>query len=165
MNGNLFEFQNFFSQNFIDDRTDTQRFNDKVLRKLPKGFLKKDKIRICLENYAKQNRTRIIFMDGHGEVALINEEMGEWINGCFYSVKGIADYNGYGYSGAYSYDVKRHPGGIISKQFLHPEKRNTWGQCHTCKGYFLRGDLLLGKKTIVCENCHNLLKLQEFIVD
>ena len=53
----------------------------------------------------------MVFIDPLGKT-IINEEMGEWSDGCWYSNGGIPGYTGYGYSGAYRYELGdvRHKG-------------------------------------------------------
>ena len=137
-NGNLYEYSDCFADKWKDDRTDIQRFNDEVLQKLPVNFLYKPTIRKRLEDYCKGNQTKMVFMDSYGRVAIVNEEAGEWSNGCWYSNGGIENYIGYGYSGAYYYNGgdTRHRGGLFSVQMLPEEKRSEWSRCPECLGYF-----------------------------
>lgn len=157
-NGNLFHFTNFFNAKYNDDRTDIQRFNDEILKKLPSDFLDTKEIRAALEKYCKANYTKIIFMDNRGKVDTINEEAGEWIDGCWYSNGGIKNYIGYGYSGAYYYNSGdiRHKGGRITNMLFPEPRRENWKQCPECKGYFYKLDG-------ICEDCRIFLELKGFI--
>src|SRR3989338_6137876 len=103
-NGNLFEFSNFFAK-WQDDKSDVQRFNEHILRRLPNNFLVNSYIRQALDEYCRRSLTKMIFMDNSGKVDIINESAGEWVDGSWYSNGGIKNYTGYGYSGAYCYNA------------------------------------------------------------
>ena len=154
-NGNLFHYSNYF---WNDDRTDTQRFNEDVLKKLHPEFLSIPEIRLALEKYNKDNFSRMIFMDLVGRVNIVNEEAGEWIDGCWYSNGGIKNYIGYGYSGAYpiSQGETRHKGGMISPKLFPKSRRKNWKKCGQCSGYFYKLD------NGVCSSCQILNDLKGF---
>jgi hypothetical protein len=156
-NGNLYHYSNYFYEK-NDGKTDVQRFNDDILKKLPNNFLDNPEIRQSLEDYCKSNFTKAIFMDSGGKVDIINEQAGEWIDGCWYSNGGIKNYIGYGYSGAYYYhaDDVRHKGGIITNRMFPPARRKNWTKCETCGGYFYK---LQGKN---CDDCQIFLKLKGY---
>jgi len=156
-NGNIFHYSNYFYPE-KDNKTDIMRFNDNILKKLPGGFLDNPDIRNALEKYCKANFTKMIFMDNTGKVDIINEEAGEWIDGCWYSNGGIKNYIGYGYSGAYYYhaDEVRHKGGRITNMIFPSSRRKNWSKCQTCGGYFYK----LEEEN--CEDCRIFLELRTF---
>jgi len=155
-NGNLYEYADFFKFGRFDGKTDIRRFNDEVLKLLPKWFIYDPEIRKALEAYCKSNMTKMIFMDAAGGVSIVNEESGEWVDGVWYSNGGIDNYTGYGYSGAYYYspwDV-RHKGGLISVQQFAESERTKWSKCPSCLGWYYEINGF-------CEGCkiwHELLK-------
>lgn len=154
-NGNLPEFGVLREQQ--DDRTDIQRFNDEVLKKWPDNFLEIPKYRNLLERYNKECMSKMIFMDSAGKVTIINEQAGEWVDGCWYSNGGIDNYIGYGYSGAYYYksDEIRHKGGVLSVQMLGSDRRKQYRQCANCFGWFK------GLEEDCCNGCQTYLELFE----
>ena len=158
-NGNLFEFSNYMPGR-NDSKTDIQRFNDEVLKKLPDNFLHIPEIRQALEKYNKECFSKMIFMDNEGNVDIINESAGEWVDGVWFSNGGIENYTGYGYSGAYYYnaDDVRHKGGLISIQMFSEEYRKKWDKCSKCQGYFRHEQLLNGR----CQGCNTLNELLVF---
>ena len=101
---------------------------------------------------------RIIFMDSLGSVEILNEEAGEWLDGCFYSNGGIKEYIGYGYSGAYYSrpEETRHKGGMISNRLMAQSRWNNWHKCESCEGWFTT--LTNG----ICSSCQTLKKLEEW---
>jgi len=151
-NGNFFEFSPYFKNNVDDGRSDTQKFNDEILNKLPKDFLEIPAIIDCLERYCKDNMSKLIFMDRYGHVTLINEEAGEWTNDTnFHSNGGLDDYSGYGFSGVYYYndiDV-RHKGGLQNVRCFDKKTSQTYAPCGVCDGYFKKPILDNG----VCPSC------------
>ena len=153
-NGNFYEYSDYFGDGYGDDKTDVRRFNDSVLKKLPENFLYIPEIRSALECYCKSNLVKMIFMDKNG-VEIINEDAGEWTDGCWYSNGGIKNYIGYGYSGAYYYKNgdTRHRGGLFSVQMLPEEKRKHWSRCDKCLGYYRNID----KTCYGCLGCEKLL--------
>ncbi len=160
-NGNFFEFQNYFSGGYSEILSDTARFNEYVLKKLPANFLENEEIVHCLETYCKENMSKLVFMDAKGEIVILNESAGYWGDGLWYSNGGIHNYTGYGFSGAYYYnegDV-RHKGGLISVQMLPPSRRMDWDQCSICLGYFRREKLVKGK----CGGCATYKELMNFV--
>lgn len=135
-NGNLFHFTDYFPGRVSDGRSDVQRFNDEVLKRVPSLLV--GKTRYLLEEYAHANFSKFVFLDDRGNVKIINEAAGEWRGGVWYSNGGIDNYIGYGYSGAYYYrpgDI-RHKGGRISPAIFPAERRENWGQCHVCEGWY-----------------------------
>jgi len=156
-NGNIFHYSNYFYHE-KNNKTDIMRFNDNILKKLPDGFLDNSAIRSALEKYCKANFTKMIFMDNTGKVDIINEQAGEWVDGCWYSNGGIKNYIGYGYSGAYYYhaDEVRHKGGRIANMIFPPSRRKNWNKCQTCGGYFYK----LEEEN--CEDCKIFLELKAF---
>ena len=66
-NGNLFEFNSYFKNRKKDNLTDTQRFNDEILKKLPENFLEDENIYNILNEYCKINMSKMIFMNNKGK--------------------------------------------------------------------------------------------------
>lgn len=159
-NGNLFHFLPYFSDGFRDGLSDTMRFNCEVLQRLPKGFLGDPYIRTALEDYCKDNMSKMIFLDSQGKVDIVNQQAGMWQNGCWYSNGGIENYTGYGFSGAYYYEPGdiRHKGGIITPMVFPAERREAYGQCLVCHGFFRR-EYLEGEK---CQACRTLETLKQY---
>jgi len=138
-NGNLFEFSEAFDDRYrYDGKSDTIRFNEQILRNLPEGFLKNTKIRKLIENYCKQNLSKMIFMDSDGNVDIINESAGMWKDGIWYSNGGFENYVGYGFSGVYPYKKGdcRHKGGLYSVNVLPETTRKNYHMCAVCGGYY-----------------------------
>lgn len=152
-NGNLFEFA--YGEK---GKTDVERFNEQVLCALPEDFLHKKQLRDLIEQYCKESMTKMIFMDNFGNVEIINQAAGEWVDGCWYSNGGIKEYIGYGYSGAYYSNPgeTRHKGGMISNKLMAPSRHGNWNMCHLCDGWFIKLD------NGVCPSCQTLERLKEW---
>lgn len=154
-NGNLFHYGNYF---WKDDRTDIQRFNDEVLKRLHPEFLYIPEIRQALERYNKDNFSKMIFLDSSGRVNIVNEDAGEWDGENWFSNGGIENYVGYGYSGAYpvKQGETRHKGGMISPMMFPENRRKNWKRCKQCDGYFYK------LENDVCGSCETLNELTKF---
>lgn len=159
-NGNLFEFSDSF-RDWNDGLTDMQRFNDYFLKKHVEkygfSFLADDD---AIELYCKNRMVKMIVMNNWGSYKIINNEAGEWIDGCWFSNGGIENYIGYGYSGAYVYrpGETRHFGGFSSVQTFSSEERSKWSQCQTCFGWFPKE-----KVNGNCQGCAEWLALMELV--
>lgn len=160
-NGNLPEYSNGFRE-WEDDLTDVQRFNNLFLKLLPKNFLYRSDTMQAIESYCKNRMVKMIFMDNLGKVKIVNEEAGEWRDGCWFSNGGIENYVGYGYSGAYEYKAgeTRHFGGLESVQMFDAKDRKKYKQCQTCRGWFPK-DKILAKHS--CVGCTEWLMLMELV--
>ena len=66
-----------------DRRSDTAAFVDQVLRQMPIESVTSPGVSTLLEDYI--GRSRLVFLDGHGDVSIIGEQRGEWANGCWFS--------------------------------------------------------------------------------
>jgi hypothetical protein len=65
------------------DVSDTRVFNEDVLRRLPYGWFKNPAIDYMLEEFI--GHSKLAIMNRQGEVHLLNEYMGEWRQGLWYS--------------------------------------------------------------------------------
>jgi len=159
-NGNFFEFSSYFGEGRNDGKSDTQRFNEEILQKLPKGFLYNETIIATLQEYCYYNSSKLIFMNSRGDINMFNSQHGEWKNNCWFSNRGIENYAGYGYSGAYKYkkDEVRHKGGLPTVQMFSEERRKNWERCDICLGYYTKNSF----DGVYCNSCHGYLRLKEF---
>ena len=160
-NGNLFEMSNYYPGIKNDGKTDIQRLNEQVLQKFPANFLYLPEYRTALEDYCRNNFTKMIFMDRQGEVNIINEQSGYWDKGIWYSNGGIKDYPGYGFSGVYYYNQGdiRHKGGITNVNVFGEERRKNWQLCPKCLGYY-RVETMTEN---ICQGCNSLKQLTDLI--
>lgn len=159
-NGNFYEFSQYFGNGQYNQLSDTQAFNEFVLKKLPNGFLQSLEIKQALENYCRESMSKIIFLESSDQIHIINEQAGYWENDIWYSNGGIENYIGYGYSGAYYYnsgDV-RHKGGLITTQIFSEANRKKWQRCEMCKGYYLKEKIV----DDFCGGCWTLKKLLKY---
>lgn len=89
------------------DMSDTMMFNKLCLQKLPKNFMDKKLYKFLLESAI--DYSKMIIMNSNDKVWILNERLGEWDGGIWYSnttykkqtyYYGSSDY-GYGYGGNY----------------------------------------------------------------
>lgn len=167
-NGNFYEFSSYFKGRKKDGKTDTIRFNEEILQKLPENFLENQKILRLLNDYCKYHLSKMIFMNDEGKIWIVNEDAGEWKDDCWFSNKGLDNYQGYGYSGAYEYcrnDI-RHKGGLPTIQFIDKKRRKGWRQCYLCNGWYKLNNIIFTGDNIcdyLCNGCYKLYQLKKFI--
>lgn len=167
-NGNLFHFSSAFKDtDKKDEKTDTIRFNEQILQKLPSNFLAIKAIRERLENYCKDQNSKMIFMDSDGKATIINEESGEWKDGCWYSNRGMDNYSGYGYSGAYKYEEGdvRFKGGLPTVQMFTEESRKNWFKCKCCDGWYPNHKNKKFNTGDLCYGCVQYFNLKRYCHD
>ena len=106
--------------------SDTQKYNHFVLKNLPEDFLYNTAIMWLIENYAKKEHSKFVFLDDSGEYFVVNEKSGHWKDGCWFSSGGsMFDYDGY-----------------------------TWSECDICSGYFPNSDMILeNDSSLICKDC------------
>lgn len=74
-------FGNEYKNNLYSD---TYLYNEKVLKKLPKEFyLNKGIIKLIKKDVGDYNK--LVFLDVDNRYTIINEDIGQWLNGCWYS--------------------------------------------------------------------------------
>lgn len=156
VNDNLaFAHNGIFSGLGTLKQSDTQVFNETVLKKLPNNFLKDSKIFKQIEKYADKSLSKFVFLDNKNNVTIFNIEGGVWEDGVWFSNSGYKfeyssyynSYNHFGFSGEeddYS-------------SYTSPTYRRA---CVICKVH----QSLLGMKWVsrfggwVCESCRKLME-------
>jgi len=160
-NGNLFEFSDQFATGPLpnDLRSDTQRFIERILRRLPPFTQWPYDVSRLINRYFRQNLSKAVLMDNQAQVMLINEKAGTWRGGCWFSNSGLDGYTGYGFSGVHYYrpGEVRHPGGLTSVAMFPDHQRRNWYQCQTCLGWFHGAG-------VTCPNCQTYLDLMEALL-
>lgn len=106
--------------------SDTIHFNEKILKKLPKGFLSNDVVRDLLNNYIESSKLAFLWSERKQPIYIIGEKKGWWDEGIWYSNKSyerkiIIKSNKELYGGYSDYD-KYGPG--IGYSGYNPDKNN-----------------------------------------
>lgn len=136
--------------------SDTQTFNNEILKKLPKDFYKNDYFVDMLEDYVGTNK--LIFIDSNSEVVIINEKLGDWHKGVWYSnstykYSYITKYTANGYN--YSYVDVEEDAGFEEGDF--DSYGNVTTSCSYC-GYGLVSDKEI--RDGICEECLDIVMLE-----
>lgn len=71
--------------------SDTMNFNDNILAHLPEGFQNLQVYHDLLSDYI--GYSKLVFMDGEGQVQIVNEEKGSWHDENWYSNNSFRDWN------------------------------------------------------------------------
>ena len=72
-----------------EKKSDTQLFNDVVLKRLPKGLLTHPTIKFLIEDFI--GYSKLITLDINGSVNIYNEKKGEWVDGIWFSNNGYKE--------------------------------------------------------------------------
>lgn len=162
-NGNLYEFSDQFATGPLpgDTRSDTQRFIERILRRLPPFTAWPFATAALVDHYFSQNLSKGVLMDNQGNVRIINERAGYWQDGCWFSNGGLTDYSGYGFSGVHYYHPGsvRHPGGLTSVAMFPDHRQPEWYRCRVCLGWHHESRESQAADT--CPNCKVYLDLME----
>jgi hypothetical protein len=67
------------------DFSDTYMFNQEVLQNFPEKFMDLDMIMETLDQYCREEISKMIFMNNLGETIILNEDSGAWDYGCWFS--------------------------------------------------------------------------------
>lgn len=70
--------------NYHSDKSDTALFNDVVVSKLNENFVYDEDLRERMEKYVGR-WNKLIFMNNKADVAIINEDGGDWVNDNWFS--------------------------------------------------------------------------------
>lgn len=82
--------------------SDTKIFNNEILKTLPKNLLEYKGIVDLITEYL-DNKNKLCFMDSSGKTTILNEELGIWDRGIWYSNYGYKNYKNYSKTYDYSY--------------------------------------------------------------
>jgi predicted glutamine amidotransferase len=115
-------------------KSDTRIFNEMILQNLPFNFLNFEGIKQLIVEYI--GFSKLTFMDDLGNVDIINEDMGIWDNGIWYSNDGYKDYK-------YFHYPKK-----TTKTYISASQPSDW--CTKCgKEIFTAEEI----STTLCDNC------------
>lgn len=95
--------------------SDTYEFND-MLKKFKHDFLSCEMSKFFISEYI--GRSKLIFLDSKDKYTIINEEMGKWSSGNWYSNDSYKQYNDYKYYGNTKVYTKTE-GAATTKPFSH----------------------------------------------
>lgn len=123
--------------------SDTQLFNEKILKKLPEGWRESEGIKMLLEKYLFGSK--VITLDINRKVNIYNESSGHWKDGIWYS--------------NYTYSYEKRATYVMTKTTYG--KRKDVGKvsymCDTCQGRFPELDITFfvskGEPYCFCEGC------------
>jgi glutamine amidotransferase len=106
VNKNLYFAHNGVIGNVRNDEkySDTQIFNFEYLQKLPEGFIKNKAIQELISKYI--GHSKLVFLNERGESTIINENLGHWDGGIWYSNSSYQEE--YGYYGGYNYGYSNY---------------------------------------------------------
>lgn len=126
-------------------KSDTMIFNEDVLKKLPKNFLKRKEYNILLNSIAKAELSKFAIMDNKGTCYLFNESAGTWKQGIWYS-SSVCDF---GFSD-YKRELFCYTANKCSNKLIYNED---WIECLYCGDYYPLSECVDTGAGFVCPVC------------
>ncbi len=126
--------------------SDTMDFNYRVLKTMPKSFMYSVEAMKFISKYCGWYN-KLIFLNSNNHYIIINEDMGYWKNGVWFS-------NGF------SNSTWRYNGYVYDLENTEEDEKIIWNSCDICNGFYPEEelDLLEDRNLLVCESCKNLLE-------
>jgi predicted glutamine amidotransferase len=89
----------FYDLNGIDPHfSDTILFRNTYLKTLPSGWMYNKSIRALITRIAKDNDSKLVFMNDKGNKWIVGEDSGYWHKGCWYSNGSFKGSRSFGFS-------------------------------------------------------------------
>ena len=132
--------------------SDTQLFNEKILKQLPKGWERNNAICHLIQGFV--GMSKLIFLNLDGDYMIINEKQGDWVDGIWYS---NTSYKPRSYSRSYS--TYRLPEKTTNTRRFWEIAENDFETCELCgcnrqlkwmKPYKLEGQV---EPLLLCYSC------------
>lgn len=120
-----------------EKQSDTSVFNDIVLKNLPTNFLEYEGMKTLMEGYIGYDK--ITFMDSLGNITILNEAEGEWVDGLWFS-------NTYHDTTVWE-DIK------YTCKTCGAEMPYDYGECTPCYRKRLDNEVSAGWTTTECKEC------------
>lgn len=110
VNENLVFAHNGIISNVGEDKilSDTQLFNRDILRNLPKRFLSYKVNRKLISSFI--GNSKLVFLDNKNKMTIINENLGHWVDGIWYSNASYQSRNLKGYNSIYGCSIDSYSG-------------------------------------------------------
>lgn len=102
--------------------SDTQLFNNTILKQLPKGWMNNPAILQLLEEFIGQSKLIVLSLDN--TVKILNEKKGEWFEGCWMSNST--------YKTKVSYQYPSYKGYMLPSNTKKTYTINSWINCDYC---------------------------------
>ena len=141
-----------------EKKSDTQIFNETILRKLKPNFLNSSEVRSLIEGFIGSDK--LVFLDANGKTTILNESRGHWEGGVWYSNNSYKTAKSYacGWGADYSTYSEYKPYTPLTKTPKKKSKKagavQITGACGWCRSW---GDLekldYYGNKIYVCNTC------------
>jgi len=124
------------------NRSDTAIFNETVLKKLPKTFLKQKAYHIMLESIARQQCSKFAFMDNKGTCYIFNECAGVWQDGIWFSNQ------------RHKWDSV-FPSKKTEKTTTVIIENEKWIECYCCGDFYPVSECVGFGNDLICSVCAN----------
>jgi len=75
----------FYDLPYTDELSDTQIFNNRILKTLPGDWTKWDGIKRLIQGFIKESNSKVVFLGNNKDIWICGEEEGDWFKGSWYS--------------------------------------------------------------------------------
>ena len=108
VNKNLVFAHNGIISNVGDDKilSDTQLFNNKILKNMQTDFLSYKANRKLIASFI--GSSKLVFLNTENKMTIINEHLGSWLDGVWYSNKSYESKNKFGYNSVFGCNVNQY---------------------------------------------------------
>tara|TARA_Y100000310_G_scaffold41945_1_gene39269 strand:- start:494 stop:1219 length:726 start_codon:yes stop_codon:yes gene_type:complete len=128
-------------------KSDTQVFNETILKKLPDGFLNNSGAVNLLEGFIGSDK--LVFIENNGKSVILNEDAGHWDGGIWYSNTSYKTYTPLKYNCGWGDDYST-PLNSYS---------NTRGKCSWCQTWdYIEKTGHYGQTQYLCKDCRRYAK-------
>ena len=88
----------FYNLPYTDKLSDTQVFNNQILKNLPSDWTKWPGIKELVKVFVEDTGSKVVFLDSNKEVWICGEDKGDWFKGAWYSNNSHTPVRSYGYN-------------------------------------------------------------------
>ena len=87
----------FYSLPYTDKVSDTQVFNNQILRNLPVDWMRWDGIKKLVQGFIKESDSKVVFLGNNNDFWICGVEKGDWFKGAWYSNDSYTPQRSFGY--------------------------------------------------------------------
>ncbi len=87
----------FYNLPYTDELSDTQIFNNKILKTLPVDWMRFRGIKLLIQGFIKETCSKVVFLGDNKDVWICGEDEGDWFKGAWYSNDSHTAQKSFGY--------------------------------------------------------------------
>ena len=143
-------------------KSDTQMFNDKVLKKLPKDFYKREEYKLLIEKFI--TGSKLLTLDINGYVTIFNEASGQWKDGVWFSntsysyAKTVTSFTYKGQGAKTYYPVTKFQEKKSGLEFFYCDGCQMRHNSNDCRFFSVQGEA-----KVFCDSCREVALANDFL--